>query len=149
MARSSIRIPARFTKSTRPVEAKPITPAVTFPTTLSPILQNRMLPLFVDCEIGSYDVDVDQVAAAVTPRTRALVIPDTAGNPCPLARIMEIVTEHHSGHVRDYRARVGGAVERRGQGAVRVEGKTVKPRLGVFGEERVGRTHHLRFPPAM
>ena len=54
-----------------------ITPAVTFPTTLAPIVQNRLTPVFVDCEIGTYDIDVDEVAAAVSPRTRALVVPHT------------------------------------------------------------------------
>lgn len=78
-----------------------ITPAVTFPTTLSPILQNRMLPVFVDCEIGSYDADVDEIAAAVTPRTRAIVIPHTLGNPCRMDRIMEIVREHDLWLVED------------------------------------------------
>lgn len=71
-----------------------ITPAVTFPTTLAPILQNRLVPVFVDCEIGTYDVDIDEVAAAVTPRTRAIVVPHTLGNPCRMDRLMEIVREH-------------------------------------------------------
>ena len=40
-----------------------ITPAVTFPTTLAPIVQNGLIPVFVDCEIGTYDVDADEVDA--------------------------------------------------------------------------------------
>jgi len=78
-----------------------ITPAVTFPTTLSPILQNRLMPVFVDCEIGTYDVDVDAVAEAVTSKTRALVIPHTLGNPCRMDRIMEVVRGHDLWLVED------------------------------------------------
>ena len=54
-----------------------ITPAVTFPTTLAPIIQNGLVPVFVDCELGTYDVDVDAVAAAVSSKTQALVLPHT------------------------------------------------------------------------
>lgn len=78
-----------------------ITPAVTFPTTLSPILQNGLIPVFVDCEIGTYDVDVEAVAAAVGPKTRAIVIPHTLGNPCRMDRIMEVVQAHDLWLVED------------------------------------------------
>ena len=78
-----------------------ITPAVTFPTTLAPIVQNRLTPVFVDCDVGTYDVDVDEVAAAISPRTRALVVPHTLGNPCRMDRLMEIVHEHDLWLVED------------------------------------------------
>lgn len=71
-----------------------ITPAVTFPTTLAPVVQNQLVPVFVDCDLGTYDVDPDEVAAAVSPKTRALVIPHTLGNPCRMDRLMEVVREH-------------------------------------------------------
>lgn len=78
-----------------------ITPAVTFPTTLSPILQNGLVPVFVDCELGTYDVDVDAVAAAVSPKTQALVIPHTLGNPCRMDVLMDIAREHELWVVED------------------------------------------------
>ena len=78
-----------------------ITPAVTFPTTLSPILQNGLVPVFVDCELGTYDVDVDAVAAAVSPKTQALVIPHTLGNPCRMDVLMDIALEHDLWVVED------------------------------------------------
>ena len=71
-----------------------ITPAVTFPTTLAPILQNGLMPVFVDCEIGTYDIDVEQVSSAVSVRTRALVVPHTLGNPCRMDRLMEVARHH-------------------------------------------------------
>jgi CDP-6-deoxy-D-xylo-4-hexulose-3-dehydrase len=65
-----------------------ITPAVTFPTTLAPILQNQLVPVFVDCELGSYNIQLDQLEAALSPRTRVLVFPHTLGNPVDMAQVM-------------------------------------------------------------
>ena len=72
-----------------------ITPAVTFPTTLTPIIQNRLVPVFVDCEIGTYNVDPDLVAAAVGPKTRAIFIPHTVGFPCDMDKIVAICRQHN------------------------------------------------------
>src|SRR5260370_36715999 len=58
-----------------------ITPAVTFPTTLSPIVQNRLLPAFVDLELGTYHIGPARVEAPIGPRTRAPLIPHPRGNP--------------------------------------------------------------------
>lgn len=64
-----------------------ITPATTFPTTLAPIVQNGLVPVFVDVEIGTYNADLDQVEAAVGPKTRAIVLPHTLGNVFDLDRV--------------------------------------------------------------
>ena len=66
-----------------------ITPAVTFPTTVAPILQNRLVPVFVDCEVGTYNINPRLIEDAIGPRTRAIFVPHTLGNPCD----MEIITE--------------------------------------------------------
>src|SRR5579859_2890709 len=66
-----------------------ITPAVTFPTTVAPIIQNRLVPVFVDCEVGTYNINPHLIEDAIGPRTRALFVPHTVGNPCD----MEIITE--------------------------------------------------------
>lgn len=71
-----------------------ITPAVTFPTTLTPIVQNGLVPVFVDCEVGTYNVDPAAVEAAIGPRTRALMIPHTLGNPFDLGRIGALAERH-------------------------------------------------------
>ncbi len=67
-----------------------ITPSVTFPTTLTPILQNQLVPVFVDCEVGTYNVDPGLLEGAVGPRTRALFLPHTLGNPCAMDQVMEL-----------------------------------------------------------
>jgi len=67
-----------------------VTPAVTFPTTVAPIVQNRLVPVFVDCEVGTYNIDPRLVEDAVGPRTRAIFVPHTLGNPCDMETIAEI-----------------------------------------------------------
>jgi CDP-6-deoxy-D-xylo-4-hexulose-3-dehydrase len=71
-----------------------ITPAVTFPTTLTPIVQNGLVPVFVDCELGTYNVAPKAVEAAIGPRTRALLIPHTLGNPFDVAALTRLAEEH-------------------------------------------------------
>ncbi len=67
-----------------------ITPAVTFPTTLTPIVQNRLIPVFVDCEVGTYNINPELIEPAIGPRTRCIFVPHTLGIPCDMARITDI-----------------------------------------------------------
>ncbi|MBI4356146.1 MAG: lipopolysaccharide biosynthesis protein RfbH [Candidatus Omnitrophica bacterium] len=72
-----------------------ITPAVTFPTTVAPLVQHGLIPVFVDVDLGTYNADLDEVEAAISPKTRALFLPHTLGNPLPMARVMALVERHH------------------------------------------------------
>src|SRR5262249_20291431 len=58
-----------------------ITVASGFPTTVNPILQNRLTPVFVDVELRTYQVDATQLEAARSGRTRAVMLAHTLGNP--------------------------------------------------------------------
>jgi CDP-6-deoxy-D-xylo-4-hexulose-3-dehydrase len=71
-----------------------ITPAVTFPSTLAPIVQNGLVPVFVDAEVGTYNIDPHLIEEAISPRTRAIVIPHTLGNPCDMDIINQIAQQH-------------------------------------------------------
>lgn len=71
-----------------------LTPAVTFPTTLNPILFNNLMPVFVDCEVGTYNVNVDLLEKAISPKTRAMVLPHTLGNLLQMDRIVALCKEH-------------------------------------------------------
>jgi CDP-6-deoxy-D-xylo-4-hexulose-3-dehydrase len=71
-----------------------ITPAVTFPTTLAPIVQCGLVPVFVDCELGTYNVDPALLEGAISPRTRAMMIPHTLGNPFALDVVTDLAREH-------------------------------------------------------
>ncbi len=72
-----------------------ITPAVTFPTTLTPILQNNLIPVFVDVEIGTYNINPALIEKAISRKTRAIFIPHTLGNPCDMDGIMAVAKKHN------------------------------------------------------
>lgn len=71
-----------------------ITAAAGFPTTINPIIQNGMIPVFVDIEVGTYNVNPDSVETAIGPKTRAIFLAHTLGNPCDLDAISEIARKH-------------------------------------------------------
>jgi CDP-6-deoxy-D-xylo-4-hexulose-3-dehydrase len=67
-----------------------ITPAVTFPTTVAPLIQNGLIPVFVDCELGTYNLDASALGEAISERTKAIFVPHTLGNPCEIDAIMRL-----------------------------------------------------------
>jgi CDP-6-deoxy-D-xylo-4-hexulose-3-dehydrase len=71
-----------------------ITVAAAFPTTVNPIVQNRLVPVFVDVELPTYNIDPAQLEAAVSSRTRAVVIAHTLGNPFDLGAVTELCRRH-------------------------------------------------------
>lgn len=71
-----------------------ITVAAGFPTTVNPILINQLVPVFVDVHIPTYNIDPAQIEAAVSGRTRAIMIAHTLGNPFDLGKVMEVVRKH-------------------------------------------------------
>lgn len=70
--------------------AEVITVAAGFPTTVNPIVQNRCIPVFVDVDIESHNVNVDLLEQAITDKTRAVMIAHSLGNPFDVARVAEI-----------------------------------------------------------
>ena len=71
-----------------------ITVAAGFPTTVNPIVQNQLMPVFLDIELGTYNVDVTQLETAVSPRTKAIMIAHTLGNPFNLDAVLEVANKH-------------------------------------------------------
>ena len=71
-----------------------ITPAVTFPTTVAPLVVYGLVPVFVDCVPQTYDIDVAMLEDAYSPKVRALMIPHTLGNPCDMDPILEFARRH-------------------------------------------------------
>jgi CDP-6-deoxy-D-xylo-4-hexulose-3-dehydrase len=78
-----------------------ITVAAGFPTTVNPIVQNQLTPVFLDIELGTYNVDVAQLETAVSPRTKAIMIAHTLGNPFDLAPVLEIANKHNLWLIED------------------------------------------------
>lgn len=71
-----------------------ITTAMTFPTTLNPILQNSLVPVFLDIEEATYNINADLIEDAISEKTRAIVIAHTLGNPAEMDKIMDIAKRY-------------------------------------------------------
>jgi len=78
-----------------------ITVAAGFPTTVNPIIQNGLVPVFVDVELGTYDAVIDQVKEAISPKSRAIMMAHTLGNPFDVAQIKSICQDHNLWLVED------------------------------------------------
>lgn len=75
--------------------------AAGFPTTVNPILQFGAIPVFVDIELGTYNIDVNKIEAAVTPKTKAIMLAHTLGNPYNLAAITALCKKHNLWLIED------------------------------------------------
>ena len=71
-----------------------ISVAAGFPTTVNPILQNGAVPVFIDVDIPTYNIDAKQVEAAIGPKTKAIFIAHTLGNTFDLSIIAELAKKH-------------------------------------------------------
>jgi len=71
-----------------------ITVAAGFPTTVNPIIQNNLVPVFLDIELETYNVDVCYLEEAIGPRTRAIFLAHTLGNPFDLDTVLDVAKRH-------------------------------------------------------
>ena len=71
-----------------------ITVAAGFPTTVNPIIQNRLIPVFVDSDIGTYDINVQEMKKALSEKTRAVMIAHTLGNPFDVDAVQAFCKEN-------------------------------------------------------
>lgn len=78
-----------------------ITVAAGFPTTVNPILQNGLVPVFVDVQLPTYDIDPAHLEKALSPRTRAVVLAHTLGNPFDLDAVHGFARKHNLWLVED------------------------------------------------
>jgi CDP-6-deoxy-D-xylo-4-hexulose-3-dehydrase len=88
-----------------------ITVAAGFPTTVNPILQNRLVPVFVDAQLETYDASAEKIAEAIGPRTKAIAMAHTLGNPFDLAGVMKIAEEHNLFVIEDTCDAVGATYD--------------------------------------
>jgi CDP-6-deoxy-D-xylo-4-hexulose-3-dehydrase len=78
-----------------------ITTAVCFPTTISPIIQYGAVPVFVDVELDTANIDVSEVTKAISDKTKAIMIAHTLGNPFHLRRIKDICDKYNLWLIED------------------------------------------------
>ena len=84
-----------------PENSEVISPILTFGTTFSPIIKNRLLPVFVDVEPETYIVNIDQIEEAITKKTKALMIPSLLGNVPDLARLRKLADDNNLIFIED------------------------------------------------
>lgn len=119
VAVSALTSPSLGDRALRPGD-EVITCAAGFPTTVNPILQNRLVPVFLDAHVPTYNMDASRLEEALSPRTRAIVIAHTLGNPFDLERIMSFAREHDLWVIEDTCDAVGAEYDGR--------------RVGTFGD---------------
>lgn len=89
-----------------------ITVAAGFPTTVTPIVQNGCLPVFVDVDVATHNVNVDLLEEAITDKTRAVMIAHSLGNPFDVRRVADLCRQHGLVLIEDccdaFGATVGG-----------------------------------------
>jgi CDP-4-dehydro-6-deoxyglucose reductase, E1 len=78
-----------------------ITTACGFPTTLNPILQNNLVPVFVDVELGTYNIRPDLLEKAISPKTKAIFVAHTLGNPANLSLLQKAAKKHGLWYLED------------------------------------------------
>jgi CDP-6-deoxy-D-xylo-4-hexulose-3-dehydrase len=88
-----------------------ITVAAGFPTTVNPIVQNGLVPVFVDVSVPSYNIDVKMLDAAKSDRTRAVLLAHTLGNPFDAGAVAEFTRKHDFWLIEDCREAAGATYD--------------------------------------
>ncbi|MBN1824283.1 MAG: lipopolysaccharide biosynthesis protein RfbH [Endomicrobiales bacterium] len=100
LAISALTSPLLGNRRLRPGD-EVITTACGFPTTLNPILQCGLVPVFVDVELGTYNIDSRKLEGAVSAKTKAIFVPHTLGNPANMSKITEITKKYNLWLIED------------------------------------------------
>jgi len=72
-----------------------IVPALSWATTVWPLVQYNLTPVFVDCDLSTYNFDMKKLEAAITPKTRAIMLVHVYGNPCDMDAIMALASKYN------------------------------------------------------
>jgi len=78
-----------------------ITTPVSFPTTVNPALLYGMVPVFVDASLPTYNIDVDKIEEAISPRTKAIMVAHTLGNPFNAERVLQLAKKYNLWMIED------------------------------------------------
>lgn len=94
-----------------PVGSEVITPACTFSTTVNPLLQCGLIPVVVDIEADTFNIDIDTLEEALTPKTKALMIPHLVGNLNDMKRLRAISDKHGLTLIEDSCDTIGASIQ--------------------------------------
>jgi CDP-6-deoxy-D-xylo-4-hexulose-3-dehydrase len=107
LALSALTSPKLGEKALKPGD-EVITVAAGFPTTVTPILQNNMVPVYVDIDLGTYVANEAALEAAISPKTRAIMMAHTLGNPFNLELVQKLAQKHNLWLIEDSCDGLGG-----------------------------------------
>lgn len=93
-----------------PPNSEIITPVLTFATTVAPIIRHHLIPAFVDVDLDTYNIDVKQVEAMITPATKAMMIPNLLGNLPDWQTLRAIADAHHLTIIEDSADTLGATI---------------------------------------
>ena len=85
-----------------------LTVAAGFPTTVTPILQNNLIPVYVDVDLGTYVANIEMLESAISSKTKAIMIAHTLGNPFDLAKVSELAKKYNLWVIEDSCDALGG-----------------------------------------
>ena len=72
-----------------------LTPAVTWSTTVSPIIQNGLIPVLVDVNLSTYDINANLIEKAITKKTKAIMIVHPLGHVCDMTKILRLCKKYN------------------------------------------------------
>lgn len=109
-----------------------IVPALSWATTVWPVIQHQLVPVFVDCDPATYNFDMKKLEAAITPKTRAIVLVHVYGNPCDMDALLALAKKHTLIVIEDTCEAMGAAYD----------GKPVGS-FGEIGTMSLYYSHHI------
>ncbi len=95
-----------------------ITVATSFPTTINPLIQHGLIPVFVDCEIGTYNINADKIENAITDKTKAIILAHTLGNSFDLDKVISIAKKYNLWVIEDSCDALGGEYDGKKLGTI-------------------------------
>ena len=109
-----------------------IVPALSWSTTVWPIVQHNLTPVFVDCDINDFNLDLNKLEAAIGPKTRAIKLVHVYGNPCNMDGILALAKKHNLFVIEDCCEAMGATYD----------GKQVGT-MGIIGNYSFFFSHHI------
>ena len=109
-----------------------ITPAVTWSTTVSPIIQNNLVPTLVDVNLSTYDINVNLIEKAITKKTRAIMLVQPLGQVCDMKKILNICKKYNLLLIEDNCESIGAKYKNKFSGT-----------FGKFSSISMYQSHHI------
>ncbi|WP_208123148.1 aminotransferase class I/II-fold pyridoxal phosphate-dependent enzyme [Cysteiniphilum halobium] len=93
-----------------------ITPVLTFSTTVAPLVKNKLIPVFVDVEPGTYNIDVNKVESMISSKTKAMMIPNLLGNLPDWQKLRELADKYNLITIEDSCDTLGAEIGNKSSG---------------------------------